>query len=305
MKRIFLTCVFISVFSTYVYSLSIPTPPPVYIPIDSVSEKHLNYNVNLNFLKNEFTYEIEGKILSFNLKNDIQQYSSISIDTVKNARSNYFPSMHVLFDEKTEIYFGFDKLRAFTEDSIYVSARYQKFSIEKGYNTGKICEIQSIAISRKDLSGLQLLFYPEGTANIQNQLIAGYAFTRGGKNNTTSHAIELGWSKITSAYHNIFTSSYYLANEFAFNNNAFFLGPKAGGQISFFIYGLGTEFVYYTDFHDSSLQWIPFFYLGLGNYKLHFDAHIPIYNKKFQNMNNFSIGFSMPVLPLSKKKVKP
>lgn len=304
MKKTVLILGLLSIFATFVHSTTIYNPPPVYIPIDSLSEKHLYYDVNPDFKEDFFTYEIEGKRLSFKLKNNIQLHSTIFIDTLPYIRyNNYFSIETAPFDEQSEIHFEFDKLLDFTDDSVYISAHYQKFSIEKGYNTGKYSKIEGIAINKKDLNGLQLLFYPEGSKTIQHQLIAGYAIAPGNKNWITNHAIELGWSKITS-HHKIFTSSYYVSNEFIFNNNAFFIGPKVGGQISFLLFGLGTEFVYYTDFHDSSLQWVPFIYLGIGNYKLHFDRHIPIYNRKFQNINNFSIGFSMPIFPLSKKKNK-
>lgn len=308
MKRIliyiFLIFIFTISFSVLGYSLSIYSPPPVYVPIDSLSKEYLYYNIKPDFKKDIFTCKVEDKVLSFKLTNDIQSYSTVSTDTAKNARyNNYSVFITALFDENTEIHFWFDKLVSFSEDSIYVSVHYQKKSIEKGCDVGKYVKIRSIGISKKELNGLQILFYPDGTKTVQNHLIAGYTIMPGRKHNITNHAIELGWSRITS-HQNILTSSYYISNEFAFNKNAFFIGPKIGGQVSFFLFGLGSELVCYTDFYDSSLQWVPFFYIGFGDYKLHFDGRVPIYNKEFQRMNNFSMGFSMPIIPLSKKRAK-
>jgi len=301
--RLFVVVIFLSGFHVSGYSFSIYTPPPLYVPIDSLSNEYLYYEVNLDFKEGIFVYKIEGKELSFKQNEDIQHYSTISIDTTFRRHNGYFFSRVASFDEKSEIHFRFNKLVSLTEDSIFVSAYYYKSSIEKGYGVGG-GRIRSVAISKKDLAGIQVLFYPFGRKTVQNQLIAGYGITPGCKENTTSHAVELGWTRITSHYQHLYTSSYYLSNEFAFNRNAFFIGPKVGAQISFFMFGFGCEFVYYTDFHDNSLQWVPFFYWGVGNYKLHFDKRVPIYNKGFQNMNDFTIGFSMPIIPLSKKKIK-
>jgi hypothetical protein len=65
MKKTVLIFGLTSIFSTFAYSMIIYTPPPVYIPIDSLSEKHLYYNVNPNFKEDVFTCEIEGKTVSF------------------------------------------------------------------------------------------------------------------------------------------------------------------------------------------------------------------------------------------------
>ncbi|MDH6354303.1 hypothetical protein M2132_000631 [Dysgonomonas sp. PH5-45] len=286
--NIFLVFILITSVSISGYSLHLPLSTPLYVPIDSLSKEHLYYDVEPDFKGDFFTYEIDGKNFSFKTKTDFKYHPAISADTIQHTRN------------ETRLFFN--KLVSFTKDSIYVSAYYQKHSIHNN-ETGKLVKIRSIGINKQDLIGLQLLFYPEGSKSVQNHLAAGYSIIPGKKKGITNHIVELGFSRITS-HDRIFATSYYASNEFAFNKNKFYIGPKIGGQISFLFLGLGSEFVYYTDFKNTSLQWVPFFYLGFGNYKLHFDGRVPIYNKKFQNMNNFSIGFSMPIFPLSKRKAK-
>ena len=96
--------------------------------------------------------------------------------------------------------------------------------------------------------------------------------------------------------------TYYFANEFLFNAQKFSIGPKLGSSIYIWGVVLGSEIVYYTDFHDNTLHWVPYLGFGIGAGKLFFAGHIPFCNKKYP-VNEFSVGLTIPICNLSKKKI--
>jgi len=97
-------------------------------------------------------------------------------------------------------------------------------------------------------------------------------------------------------------STYYFANEFLFNSDRFSIGPKIGCNIYIWAVFLGSEIVYYTDFDDNTLHWVPYFGFGAGAGKIFLAGHIPFYNKQYP-VNAFSVGLTIPIFNLSKKKI--
>jgi hypothetical protein len=48
---------------------------------------------------------------------------------------------------------------------------------------------------------------------------------------------------------------------------------------------------------------VPFGGFGIGAGKLYLAGHVPFYNKKYP-VNDFSVGLTIPICNLSKKKIK-
>ena len=96
--------------------------------------------------------------------------------------------------------------------------------------------------------------------------------------------------------------SYHISNEFVFNSQKFSIGPTIGGSIYILGFSLGSDIVYYTDFHDKALYWKPrigVMYLGFAS--LFVAGYIPLYNK-YSYINNFSIGVTIPIWLMGKEK---
>ena len=91
------------------------------------------------------------------------------------------------------------------------------------------------------------------------------------------------------------------ATDFVFHSQSFSIGPKIGGSIYFFAVTLGSEIVFYTDFRNNTLHWVPYWGIGFNAFRLFMAAHIPIYNRQFP-INSASAGVTFPIFNLSRKR---
>ncbi|WP_298649967.1 hypothetical protein [uncultured Proteiniphilum sp.] len=136
-------------------------------------------------------------------------------------------------------------------------------------------------------------------------LIAGYSFNGGNeKGGPDNHIIELGIYKSRNSYY-VETAgySYFLSNEFMFNKNSFYLGPKIGSFFHVWMFYLGSELVYYTNFKGQALHIVPIFGLGYSKFKIGIGLHIPLANNLFEHTNIPSIGFTYEIKNLQKRKI--
>ena len=117
----------------------------------------------------------------------------------------------------------------------------------------------------------------------------------------TNHILELGVTKVNDAGNGFLGFTYYFATDFVFNSRSFSIGPKIGGSIYFFAATLGSEIVFYTDFRDNTLHWVPYFGIGFGSFRLFVAGHIPIYNRQYP-INSASVGVSFPIFNLSQRR---
>ncbi|GHT03580.1 hypothetical protein FACS189440_17030 [Bacteroidia bacterium] len=143
---------------------------------------------------------------------------------------------------------------------------------------------------------------------IKTQLTAGYSYLPKMEDipSRTNHAFEIGLARSNVMSAMEFASTcYYLSNEFLFNNNQFSIGPKIGANFFIWAFGLGTEFVYYTNFHENTLHWIVYMGMGLGAGNVRLGVHIPFYNKHFQDTGRVSLSLTFPVCTLSKRNINP
>jgi hypothetical protein len=134
----------------------------------------------------------------------------------------------------------------------------------------------------------------------QWQLTGGYRANMYNEKRT-NHIFELGVTKVNDAGNGFVGSTYYFATDFVFNSQSFSIGPKIGGSIYFFAATLGSEIVFYTDFRDNTLHWVPYLGIGFASFRLFLAAHIPIYNRQYP-VNAFSVGLTLPIFNLSRKR---
>ena len=269
-----------------------------YIPVDSLSYLDIQSNIILKLKNDSIVLDVNNKRISFTPK-----YIADSITVVST-----YPFLSSVENEKVDIHLTIGRLLSIEENSICVSAKYQEFDVKKGWNLGRIKTIDSLYIEKNDIQGGLLTTRIRESSILrppssQWHLTGGYQFNTK-KHNKDNHAIELGIAKdMDGGGVEPAGFVYYFANEFLFNSDNFSIGPKVGGNIYFWGVVLGSEFVYYTDFHDNTLHWVPFGGFGIGVGKLFFAGHIPFYNKKYP-INDFSVGLTIPIYSTSKKKIK-
>ncbi len=271
-----------------------------YISVDSLSDIHIQSNIILKIKNDSILLEVNNKSMLFAPK-----YIADSITFVRN---NIYPFLLASEDANTDIHLTIEKLLSIEKNSICVSARYQEFDSEKGWNLGKIKTIDSLYVGINDIQGVILPVMIRESSILrlpssQWHLTGGYQFNAQ-KNKENNHVIEVGIAKdINGGGIEPAGLAYYFANEFLFNSDKFSIGPKIGGNIYFWGVVLGNEIVYYTDFHENTLHWVPFGGFGIGVGKIFFAGHIPFYNKKY-SVNDFSVGLTIPICSTSKKKIK-
>jgi len=269
-----------------------------YVSMDSLSCANIQSNIILKLKNDSIVLEINKESLSFTPK-----YTADSITFV-----DIYPSLISSKNENVNILLTIGKLLLVEKDSICVSAKYQEFDAKKGWNLGRIKTIDSIYVRKNDIQGALL---PEITVNdfrLRQQAYRQWRLTGGYQFNTyekkqNNHIIELGITKVNDGGGMEPAGlTYYFANEFLFNSKNFSIGPKLGGSIYIWGVVLGSEIVYYTNFRDNTLHWVPYWGFGIGAGKLFMAGHIPFYNKKYP-VNEFSVGLTIPICNLSKKKI--
>ncbi|GHS94704.1 hypothetical protein FACS1894207_3370 [Bacteroidia bacterium] len=273
-----------------------------YVPIDSITERDISSKIIIDLKNKELLLPINGDSLLFK-----QDYNTDSIHNFPYHCS----SLTAFANEKEEIHLTLDKLTALSRDSIYVSGYYQKFDLKKKYNTSRRYEIEQLAINKLEL---KVALLPSKIAYtdlrfehyVQTQLTLGYSYMPKMKDikSRANHAFEIG-----IAHSNVMRAiecasrCYYLSNEFLFNRDQFSIGPKIGANFIIWAFGLGSEFVYYTDFHENSLHWVAYIDVGLGAGNLRMAVHVPTYNRHFQDMGLLSLGLTFPIYTFSKKQI--
>ena len=113
-----------------------------YVPIDSLSQNDCSRFVGL---------DIKTKKIDFNLENQTKTFVQESnLDSVQ-----FFSAQGLICKlEEEYIFLKISELKQIDNDSIYVSATYQKFNA-KG-NIGKVVKINSLAISKSELLGVMI-----------------------------------------------------------------------------------------------------------------------------------------------------
>lgn len=165
-------------------------------------------------------------------------------------------------------------------------------------------EIKPLIYQQADTTKVPPFREWQGTFN-ELSLVAGYTINRRSeKSGIDNHIFELGLYKSRNSYYTESAGySYYFSNEFMFNKKSFYLGPKIGTFFHLWMFYLGSELVYYTNFKGQALHIVPIFGLGHSNLKIGFGLHIPVTNNLFEKTNVVSFGFTYQIKSLKKEKI--
>jgi len=124
------------------------------------------------------------------------------------------------------------------------------------------------------------------------QLYGGYSRNFGEKEEKYN-VFEIGLGRVNFGGTETSGYNYYAGSELVFNSRHFSLGPKAGASFSIWMFGLGGELIYYTDFSGNTLHFAPYLTFGAGMTKLNVKYHAPLYNKDYAGINQVSLGITI------------
>lgn len=120
--------------------------------------------------------------------------------------------------------------------------------------------------------------------------LIGYHYNFGEPNTSKFHLLEIGYQKSSTSGVHATSANWYATSEMGFVKNSFLIGPKLGGFVSFGGFVLGSEFIYYTNFRDESLRFVPYFGIGGKPFRLSINPHIRLSNKDFERINRGSVS---------------
>ncbi len=130
---------------------------------------------------------------------------------------------------------------------------------------------------------------PSGFIKDQS-MVVGYHYNFDEPNSRRFHLVEIGYQKSSASDMHGVSANWYVTTEFLLNLNSFLIGPKMGGFISFGGFVLGSEIIYYSDFRNESLRFVPYFGIGGKPFRLTINPHIRIGNSDFEPINRGSIS---------------
>jgi hypothetical protein len=144
MNRIVKFCILTLIFfiPTTIFGFSIEFTGK-YVPIDSLSEKDCFRLVGLDIQTRKINFQIDNQILTFTQENNL--------DTTKMFIEQNLISR---FENDKYILLTISELLQVDNDSIFVSATYQKFN--KRGNIGRGSKIEKLGVSKSELLGVML-----------------------------------------------------------------------------------------------------------------------------------------------------
>ena len=111
-----------------------------YVPVDSLSQKDCLRFVCLDIRAKEINFKIDNQSLTFTQENKLDSAQMFVEQTLISRFDNEYMLLTI------------SELLQVDSDTIYVSAKYQKFN-EKG-NVGKIRKIEKLGVCRSELLGV-------------------------------------------------------------------------------------------------------------------------------------------------------
>lgn len=154
----------------------------------------------------------------------------------------------------------------------------------------------------QEVKAQDTLSLPGGTFK-ELGFITGYNYNFEDSDSKNYHLVEFGIIKSTySNYYHPVSSSFYFSNELKLNTKDFVWGPKIGAYLGFWMFAIGAEAIYYTDFQKGSFRIAPYLGLGCHQFKLTINPHIKISHKDFLP-NTGNINLTIRPFVLKKRKI--
>jgi len=125
--------------------------------------------------------------------------------------------------------------------------------------------------------------FPDSNAGVSKKHLLELTFSKGQKM-TNSHGSSIQW---------------YSGTEIGVANTSFpLIAPKIGGYFSGMGMVLGSEVVYYTDFREGTLRYVPYFGIGGNRAKLSIQPQIRISNRSFEPLNRGQLNITYAISSL-------
>jgi hypothetical protein len=142
-KTTVLIIILLFAFSSNSYSFSMSRYTAKYIPIDSITQNDCLHYVNVDLKNRQINLMLDNQGMMF-------EQTQFGLDSVL-----FFQNQMLFYYLDNEYYYTLQigELQSFSNDSIFVSAVWQKFHSTKG-NAGKASKIKSLSIAKSELSGL-------------------------------------------------------------------------------------------------------------------------------------------------------
>ena len=135
------------------------------------------------------------------------------------------------------------------------------------------------------------------------RILAGYNLNFG-FNGSQLHIMELGVAKIKlypPGFHPV-GNVIYFSNEFIYSNDKLIIGPKLGAYVYLFIFVMGIETIYYTDFSGQSIRLSPYLGIGSAYGKLSLNFPVNLYKYNFDYINPITLNLSVSFVTIWKRK---
>lgn len=119
----------------------------IYIPIDSLTNEYTSRYVRLHLKTNQIDLPINGAQITFR-----QVEVKDSTEYLFQIQNHHYYNF-INDNENDKTYLQINELLSVTDDSLYVSASFQKFNL-RGHNITKEIKIDKLAVSKADFSGV-------------------------------------------------------------------------------------------------------------------------------------------------------
>lgn len=128
----------------------------------------------------------------------------------------------------------------------------------------------------------------------------GYSYNFKDSGSKDFHLLTLGLNKTRYGGRHGGGYTYGLSTEIGLNTRNFTIGPKISAMIYYQFIVMGSEFVAYTDFKETTLRYVPI--IGIGGPVLRITVHpnVILTNKSFKPVNKGSVQLIVNI-PLEKK----
>jgi len=138
---------------------------------------------------------------------------------------------------------------------------------------------------------------------VETGLFSGYGFGLGTKDTKKSHIFEIGiWRSKYVIGHKALFRTIYGGNDFILIDSKLFFGPKIGGYIGFFLFVVGAELIYYSNFKQSSLMFAPYYGFGGHPIQLTLKPLIKLTDHDFDFFTGaINLGLTIQIASLKKK----
>lgn len=247
---------------------------PVYIPVDSLTNKQIYKVVNLHL-------SFETAIVNYNGSTCQLRETTDSIATFK---------VYKIQKQDSLIRLKIGQILSVTVDTIYLSACNMDDQCKPDRFTN------TLAIHRSQLKGISYIKPPSIKTVTSFYGGIGINIKDTGKKREKLHRhyymAELGYSYGKNK--RIISYSFYGGSEFLFNRNNFLVAPKVGANLSIYLFMLGSEMALYTNFKSSTLCFKPYIAAGLHSFKVSIGYNLHFYNKKEFFLNAPTLTLTVP-----------